>query len=205
MNRVLIAQGLISVALVCQASTAISDTQYYVSAGLGQFSHEDSKLFPSENDSAGLDSSGDSSDAIQLAWGVADSYARFTFEYYYQTGDLSDLDIDYEKSSLYFSGYWTPHLYAPKLYGILGAGIGGAQQSLQTNSESGNAKFEDREAQFKWTVGLEYRLLESLTIFATIEKHYTKEFDDNFIDGVKYYWNEGDPTSFLIGVSSSFD
>lgn len=205
MNRVLLAQSLVSVALVCQVPLAVSDTQYYGSAGIGQFSHDDSKLFPSADQSSGWDSTGDSSSTLQLAWGVANPTTRFTFEYYYQSGDLSDLDIDYTKNSLYFSGYWTPNLFVPKLHGILGAGIGGAQQRLQADTNSGKANFKDREAQYKLTAGIEYRLMDSLTIFAAMEKHYTKAFDDYFIDGAKYTWNEGDPTSFLIGISGFYD
>lgn len=176
-------------ALLMGANLAQADGKIYLSASGGTFDHDQTNvMLRSRVDTATtptitttwLASEGDETDLVSVAAGIADVSARFLFEYYHQTGELTGIGADYTKQSLFYSGYWTPNLYVPKLHGILGAGIGGSQISLESSNSSIVNEFEDRELQYKFTAGIEYRLLEFVTIFGTYEQHYSNNFTHSF-------------------------
>ncbi|MCR6652105.1 MAG: hypothetical protein NVV73_11675 [Cellvibrionaceae bacterium] len=173
--------------LLLGSNVAMADGKIYLSASGGTFDHDKTNVIlssrsgtPPVTTTTWLTSDGDETDLVAVAAGVADVSARFLIEYYHQTGDLVGIGADYTKQSLYYSGYWTPNLYVPKLHGILGAGIGGSQITLESDNDAIGDEFEDRELQYKFTVGIEYRLLDQLTIFGTYEKHYSNNFTHSF-------------------------
>jgi hypothetical protein len=173
--------------LLLGPSLAMADGKIYLSASGGTFDHDKtSVILRSREDTATttsttwLTSEGDETDLVSVAAGIADVSARFLFEYYHQTGELTGIGTDYTKQSLFYSGYWTPNLYVPKLHGILGAGIGGSQITLESGNASIGDEFEDREVQYKFTAGIEYRLMDLVTIFGTYEQHYSRNFTHSF-------------------------
>ncbi len=174
--------------LLLGSNAAMADGKMYFSVSGGTFDHDNtSVILNSRVDTAttpittttGLASEGDETDLVSVAAGVADVSARFLIEYYHQTGELTGIGADYTKQSLFYSGYWTPNLYVPKLHGILGAGIGGSQITLESSNDLIN-EFDDRELQYKFTAGIEYRLIDLVTIFATYEQHYSRNFTHSF-------------------------
>lgn len=164
--------------LLMGANFANADGEIYLSAGAGTFDHDRTNIMirTAAGTTTWLNSPSAETDLVSVAWGVADETARFLVEYYHQTGDIDAFPAEYKKQSLFYSGYWTPNLYLQGLHGILGAGIGGAQLSLESGNSLIGEDFEDREAQYKLTAGIEYRLMDIVTFYGTYERHYTRTY-----------------------------
>jgi hypothetical protein len=207
--------GVLGALLTCSAS-ALADGQIFLSVSSGKFDHDQTLVTitdfgekpetpPAEPikpvvTSFTLDN--EESDLISVSWGVADDNARFVFEYYYQNTDLVGLSAEYTKHAIFYSGYWTPNLYLPRLHGILGAGIGGAELTLDSE-ESLVDDFKDREIQYKLTAGLEYRLNNTIAIFGTYEQHYTRKYS-HWSERRQVDVKDGDQTLLQIGLTARF-
>lgn len=197
--------GVLGVLLTCSAPT-LADGRFFLSASVGKFDHDPTQVIINAagdaTDPTSITLNNEESDLISIGWGVADENARFLFEYYYQNTDLSVSATEYTKHGLYYSGYWTPNLYVPKLHGILGAGIGATELQLDSD-ESLADDFKDREVQYKLTAGIEYRLTDWLTLFGTYEQHYARTYS---------HWNEqrvvdvkdGDQSILQFGIAAQF-
>jgi hypothetical protein len=189
-------------------------TKTYVSGAFGSLSHGDTSLIvsspvdppttPPSTQETTFTSSSDDSNVINLAWGVASDTVRFGFEYYNQTSNLSGFDAEYTKHSLFYSGYWTPNLFVPKLYGILGAGVGGAQLDLDSDDARIGDDFTDREHQFKITIGVEYRFLDGLAAYGGWERHFTSTYSDWITDEDRLTFKEDDQSGIVLGVIGRF-
>lgn len=140
------------------------------------------QLTPQANESgvSGVDQalSFASTEGITLGFGIEDRGGRFMLEYYYANSDIeappfavTDDTATHRTHTLFYSGYWVPDIYWG-LKGILGAGIGYGEQTL-TNTQAGD--LEDRGWAYKFSGGLEYALLQNLSIYGLIERIY---FDD---------------------------
>lgn len=205
--------GALGALLACSAP-ALADGQVFLSISSGKFDHDQTSVivtdFIGDDPDEPLENpvttttvlNNEESDLIAISWGVTDETARFVFEYYYQNMDLEGLPAEYTKHAIYYSGYWTPNLYLPRLRGILGAGIGGAELSL-SSEDSLVDDFKDREFQYKLTAGLEYRLNKAIAIFGTYEQHYTRKYS-HWAERRQVDVKDGDQTLVQIGLTARF-
>lgn len=205
MSQKLYLRGGILGLLLAGANPAWSATKVYVSAAGGSFSHDESELTvtTATTETAYLSSS-DDSDAINLTWGVASEVAHFGFEYYYQTVDLSGFAAEYTKNSLFYSGYWTPNLLVPKLYGYLGAGVGISELRLDSDDPVIGNDFSDTEAQYKVSLGIEYRFTGAFNVFGRFEQHFTKTYSNWVSADQRLTFEDSDQGCILLGVAGRF-
>lgn len=193
--------------LLLGSNVALADGKVYLSLGGGTADHDDTTLLIRSGENfatqIGLTSGNDESDLVSVSAGVADVSARFLIEYYHQSGELSGAAADYTKQGLFYSGYWTPNLYVPKLHGILGAGIGAAQIDLESDNAQIGGNFEDREFQYKFTAGIEYRLIDLVTIFGTYEQHYSRKFTHSDAQR-QIQLHDSDQSVIQIGIAARF-
>lgn len=204
MNQKLYPGALLALALL-SPGFAHSAADMYVSASLHSFSHDETTLIvDTDTTDTTFVSDGDDSDAYSLAWGAAEVNARFAFEYYYQTAEMSGFQADYTKQTLLYSGYWTPNLFVPKLHGILGAGVGGSELDLDSDDPAIGRGFKDREVQYKITIGVEYRILDSLVVFGGFERHYNSKYTDWTSSDSQLTLKDSDYGGFMLGIAGRF-
>jgi hypothetical protein len=193
--------------LLLGSNVAMADGKMYFSVSGGTFDHDQTNVMIRTSGDASattwLTSASDETDLVSVTGGVADVSARFLIEYYHQSGDLTGIGADYTKQGLFYSGYWTPNLYVPKLHGILGAGIGAAQIDLESDNAQIGGDFEDREFQYKFTAGIEYRLIDLVTIFGTYEQHYSRKFTHSDAQR-QIQVQDADQSVIQIGIAARF-
>jgi hypothetical protein len=193
--------------LLLGSNAAMADGKRYFSVSAGTVDHDQTSVMIRTSGDAStttwLTSASDETDLVSVAGGVADVSARFLIEYYHQSGDLTGIGADYTKQGLFYSGYWTPNLYVPKLHGILGAGIGAAHLELESDNALIGDDFEDREFQYKFTAGIEYRLIDLVTIFGTYEQHYSRKFTHSDAQR-QIQLHDSDQSVIQIGIAARF-
>lgn len=118
---------------------------------------------------------------LALGWGVEDGNARFMLEYYHARADIdsppfavSNGSPRLEIQSLFYSGYWVPDIYWG-IKGILGAGVGYSRQTLD-NAALG--KLSDHGWSFKASAGLEYAVINNLSVYVLAEGLFHDEIED---------------------------
>lgn len=122
----------------------------------------------------------DSAAGAALAWGIEQNNSRFMLEYYRSASDIesapfptSDAVAERELQSIFYSGYWVPTIYWG-LKGIVGAGVGYSQQTL--NSSQGSLR--ERGFSYKISAGLEYAVVNNLSVYILAENVFLREVDD---------------------------
>jgi hypothetical protein len=148
----------------------------------------------------------DSGESIAIGWGVGDDNAKFLFEYYYSSIDINSLE-SLDKSSLFYSGYWTPELYFG-IKGVLGAGVGITYIDLP-RSGAGSTAFKDRELEYKFSIGLEYQLCKSVGVYGLYERIYGNEYSDTYLlagdAGVATaLFDDSDQSRISLGISYTY-
>lgn len=122
-----------------------------------------------------------SSIGLALGWGIEDRNARFMLEYYHARPELEsppfavdDGDSRLQIQSLFYSAYWVPNIYWG-IKGILGAGVGYSKQTLD-NAQLG--KLSDHGWSFKASAGLEYAVINNLSVYVLAEGLYHDDIED---------------------------
>lgn len=150
-----------------------------------------------------------------LGWGIEQRNSRFMLEYYRSASDIeaapfpvADATAERELQSVFYSGYWIPDIYWG-LKGIVGAGVGYSEQTL--NSSQG--KFRERGWSYKISAGLEYAVLNNLSLYVLAENVFLREVDDEIsissgegmtaVNAMRAL-DEGEQTRLGLGVNFRF-
>lgn len=185
------------------AETVAVDPSYVVSINLSTL--ETSGDYGLSTDEASGHSALDyaSSTGYSLGWGIEDQSGRFMLEYYYSAVDIQSppFEIASDRSrlkthSLFYSGYWVPNIVWG-VKGILGAGIGYSEQTLE-NAQLG--KLRDRSLSVKASVGLEYAVVNRLSIYALAEGLFYGDVKDE-AGGADRMLSDNEQLSYALGVN----
>lgn len=122
-----------------------------------------------------------SSPGFAIAWGIEDERGRVLLEYYRSDVEVESAPFaasggapELQVQSIFYSGYWVPDIYWG-IKGILGAGVGYSEQSLD-NARMGEIR--DGGLSFKASVGLEYALFKTLSVYLLAESIYLGDVED---------------------------
>lgn len=174
-----------------------------VSLSIGSHSSDEGLLSTGEGANQEVVSLG-SGESFVLGWGVANKSSRFLLEYYYSAVDAGESD-SLDKSSLFYSGYWTPILP----YGfsaIAGVGLGITYINLSGDDDLGTSALKDNGLEYKLSLGLEYRLNEKIEFYGLFEKIYGDEYSDKYTPTgggaqLAAKFKDDDQSRFSLGVN----
>ncbi len=121
----------------------------------------------------------DSGTSVALGWGVGSETSRFMFEFYSSSIDFNSSE-SLDKSSVFYSGYWTPTLLFG-IKGIVGGGVGVSYIELPERASLGSPKFKNRGVEYKLSLGLDYQLNPKIGFYTLVEHIRGDDYTDSYL------------------------